>query len=104
MARTRPRGFGVGPRNLWGIMGQEMNQDTVVYFNNRFLPLAEARVGVLTHALHYGTGVFDGIRGYWNAELQELFLLRPLEHYRRWKANCGILHIGVEPAAEVLWE
>ena len=85
-------------------MDQEINQDTIVYFNNRFVPMAEARVGALTHALHYGTGVFDGIRGYWNAELQELFLLRPHQHYRRWKANCGILHIAVEPAAEMLWE
>ena len=38
----------------------------IVYFNGRFVPLAEANVNILTHALNYGTGVFEGIRGYWD--------------------------------------
>jgi branched-chain amino acid aminotransferase len=76
-------------------MDADMTENPIVFFDGRFVPLAEARVSVLTHALQYGTAVFDGIRGYWNAEQQELFLLRPLEHYDRWGANCGILRIGV---------
>jgi branched-chain amino acid aminotransferase len=35
------------------------------------------RVGILTHALHYGTGVFEGIRAYWDESAQELFIMRP---------------------------
>ena len=66
-----------------------------VYFGGQFVPLAEARVGILTHALHYGTGVFEGIRAYWNAAAEELYVLRPREHYQRWLRNCGILHIDV---------
>jgi branched-chain amino acid aminotransferase len=76
-------------------MDTDLTENPVVFFDGRFVPLAEARVSVLTHALQYGTAVFDGIRGYWNAEQQELFLLRPLEHYDRWRANSGILRIGV---------
>ena len=76
--------------------------DVIVYFDNRFVPLRDARVNILTHALHYGTGVFEGIRAYWDDGEQELFLLRPLEHYQRWKKNCGILRIEVPPAAEAL--
>jgi branched-chain amino acid aminotransferase len=57
--------------------------------------MREARVGILTHALHYGTGVFEGIRGYWDKSAEELYLLRPREHYERWKRNCGILRIDV---------
>ena len=38
------------------------------FFRGRIVPYSEARVGVLTHALNYGTGVFGGIRGYWNAD------------------------------------
>ena len=59
-----------------------MNENTTVYFNRQFVPLSEAKVSVMTHALNYGTGVFEGIRGYWDAEQSELFLLRPLEHYQ----------------------
>ncbi len=78
--------------------------EVIVYFDNQFVPLRDARVNILTHALHYGTGVFEGIRAYWDNREQELFLLRPLEHYQRWKKNCGILRIAVPPAAEALCE
>ena len=61
------------------------NPKTIVWFNNQFVPLAEANVNILTHALNYGTGVFEGIRGYFDEKRQDLFLVRPVEHYERWK-------------------
>ncbi len=64
--------------------------------------MREARIGILTHALHYGTGVFEGIRAYWDEAEQELFIVRPLEHYQRWKQNCGILRIDVPLSPEEL--
>lgn len=76
-------------------MQLEADPNLIVYFNGQYIPMAEARVGILTHALHYGTGVFEGIRAHWNEAQQELFVLRPLEHYERWVRNCGILHIAV---------
>ncbi len=81
-------------------MGPTANPEIIVWFDNRFVPLGEARVSILTHALHYGTGVFEGIRGYWSDSEEELFLVRPLEHYQRWQANCGILrlHVPCTPA------
>jgi len=72
-----------------------MKSDPVVYFENQFVPMGEAKVSVLTHALNYGTGVFDGIRGYWDPRANELYLVRALEHFTRWLANCGILRIDV---------
>jgi branched-chain amino acid aminotransferase len=66
------------------------------------VPLAEARVGILTHALNYGTGVFEGIRAHWDEDSNELYVFRPLEHYERWKQNCGILRIEVGLSAEEL--
>lgn len=83
-------------------MKTETAPNVTVYFNNQFMPLQDARVGVLTHALHYGTGVFEGIRAYWNAEQQELYMVRLLEHYQRWKKNCGILRIDVPMSPEEL--
>ncbi|MGC4052760.1 MAG: branched-chain amino acid transaminase [Paludibaculum sp.] len=67
------------------------NQDVLIYFNNQFVPLRDANVNILTHGLNYGTGVFEGIRGYWVPEEEELFLVRCEDHYHRWKANCRIL-------------
>lgn len=76
------------------------NPNTIVWFNNQFVPLAEANVNILTHALNYGTGVFEGIRGYYEEEQQDLFLVRPLEHYERWKRNAGIIRIAIPPTAK----
>lgn len=85
-------------------MQADVDQNLIVFFGGEYVPLREARVGILTHALHYGTGVFEGIRGYWNEEEQQLFLVRPVEHFERWKQNCGILRIDVPESAERLSE
>lgn len=83
-------------------MKAETNPNTIVYFNSQYVPLRDANVSILTHALHYGTGVFEGIRGYWDEAQQELFLMRPIDHFLRWKRNCGILRIDVPMTAEML--
>jgi len=82
----------------------EPNPDTIVFFNNEFVPLRDAKVGILTHALHYGTGVFEGIRGYYDEPQQDLFLMRPTDHFARWKRNCGILRMQVPLTAPQLNE
>ena len=83
-------------------MQAEANENVTVFFGNRYVPLAEARVSILTHAFNYGTGVFDGIRGYWDEKQRELFLVRPEDHFARWKRNCGILHMDVPVTAAEL--
>ena len=80
------------------------NPNTVVWFQDKFVRLAEANVNILTHALNYGTGVFEGIRGYYDDRTKEIFLMRPMEHYERWKQNCGILRIKVPPKSAELCE
>jgi len=83
-------------------MKAEAAPNLIVYFNGQYIPLCEARIGILTHALHYGTGVFEGIRAYWDEPAQQLFIVRPHEHFERWKQNCGILRIDVPPPADEL--
>lgn len=83
-------------------MKAEADPNLIVYFGGQYMPLCEARVGILTHALHYGTGVFEGIRAHWDEVTEELFVLRPAEHYERWKQNCGILRIDVPASVEEL--
>ena len=85
-------------------MQAEADPKLIVYFGGQYMPLGEAKVGILTHALHYGTGVFEGIRAHWDAAAQELYLMRPVEHFERWKQNCGILRIHVPLGAEALAE
>jgi branched-chain amino acid aminotransferase len=61
------------------------------YFRGRIVPYSEAKIGVATHALNYGTAVFGGLRGYWNEENQRLFVFRPLDHFRRFLNSCRLL-------------
>ena len=84
------------------MIAETPNPSTIVWFNNDFVPLAEANVNILTHALNYGTGVFEGIRGYYDDQQQELFLVRPVEHYERWKRNAGMLRIDIPAEAREL--
>jgi branched-chain amino acid aminotransferase len=83
-------------------MHVEADQNLIVYFDGRYMPLRDAHVGILTHALHYGTGVFEGIRAHWDEALRELFVLRSQDHYERWKKNCGILRIEIPPSPDEL--
>ena len=53
------------------------------YFEGRIVPMSEAKVSVATHALQYGTACFEGIRGYWNEQQQQLYILKMREHYER---------------------
>lgn len=63
------------------------------YLNKQFLPLEEAKIGVMTHCLHYGTGVFEGIRGNWNSQKKQIYLFRLKEHYQRLLDGCHVLNI-----------
>ena len=81
---------------------QTPDPNTIVWFQNRYVRLAEANVSVLTHGFNYGSGVFEGIRGYYYAQEKELFLVRVQEHYERWKRNCSLLRIQVPESADEL--
>jgi len=72
------------------------------FFQNQFLPLSEAKLGVMTNFLHYGTAVFEGIRGNWNSEQKQLYLFRMKEHYERMHAGCQVLKIDLSYTVEEL--
>ena len=60
-----------------------MDLPKYAFFEGKIVPFEEAKISVATHALHYGTGAFGGLRGYWNEEKKKLYIFRPYEHYRR---------------------
>ena len=74
----------------------------LAYFGGEYIPASEAKVGVMTHALHYGTAVFEGIRCNWNEEEEKLLIFRPLDHYRRLAEGAKILRMELPFSAEEL--
>jgi branched-chain amino acid aminotransferase len=74
------------------------------FFQGEIMPLENANVNIATHALNYGTGCFEGIRAYWNAENEQLYILKGIEHYRRFLNSCRILRIECPYTAEELLE
>ncbi len=67
----------------------------LAFFRGQVVPLSEARVSVTTHALHYGTAVFEGIRGNWNADHDKLYVFRMREHYERFIQGCRIMMLNI---------
>jgi len=65
------------------------------FFKGEFVPLEEAKVSIMTHALNYGTGCFEGIRAYWNQDEEQLYVFRLGEHYERLHKNCRILFLDL---------
>ncbi len=65
------------------------------YFQKQFVPLSEAKIGIMTHGFNYGTGVFEGVRGNWNGEQGQMFLFRMRDHFERFTRSCRILKIDL---------
>src|SRR4030067_1017958 len=72
------------------------------YFKGKIMPSSEANIGVLTHALNYGTAVFGGMRGYWNSEEEQLFIFRPTDHFRRFLNSAKLMCIEINHTVESL--
>jgi len=53
------------------------------YFEGKIVPIEDAKISIMTHAFNYGTAAFGGVRAYWNDDDQELYIFRPLDHFRR---------------------
>jgi branched-chain amino acid aminotransferase len=65
------------------------------YFQKKFMPLTEAKLGIMTNFMHYGTAVFEGIRGNWNEDRRQVYLFRLKEHYERLLNGCKVLKMQV---------
>lgn len=72
------------------------------FIRGGFVPLSEATVSVTTHAFNYGTGVFEGIRAYWNPEEKQLYGLDLLPHYQRIHRSARLLQMEVPHTPEEL--
>ena len=57
-----------------------------IWFDGKLVPVNMAKVPVTTHAIHYGTSIFEGIRAYWNSK--NLYVFRLKDHIKRFR-NSG---------------
>ncbi|HEU4759233.1 MAG TPA: branched-chain amino acid transaminase [Dehalococcoidia bacterium] len=73
------------------------------YFKKQIVPLAEAKIGIMTHAFNYGTAVFEGIRGNWNPDDEQLYVFRLKEHFDRLRRSCRIMRIDFPYSDEELY-
>jgi len=85
---TLPRG--AAPDTAWA------------FLNGKLVPIRDAKIGVMTHAFNYGTGVFEGIRAYWNAEHEQLYGLHLREHFARLHRSCNIMRIALPHSVDEL--
>lgn len=72
---------------------------TLAFFNDQFVPIEQAKISVMAHAFNYGTAVFEGIRGYWNAAHEQLYVFRLREHSERLLQSGHLLHMKIPYSA-----
>ncbi len=79
-----------------------MTRSDVIWMNGEFVPYDEAKVHVLTHALHYGTGVFEGVRCYDTEVGPAVF--RHQQHVDRLFASAGLYYMDIPFSREQIRE
>ena len=72
------------------------------YLDGRYVPIDEAKISIATHAFNYGTGCFEGIRGYWNDDQRQLHLVKLEAHFRRFLNSAKLFRIEVGKTVEEL--
>lgn len=81
-----------------------MNPGPVAYFEGKYVPSEEAKISVMTHAFNYGTGLFEGVRGYYNAEEDRVLVFRLKEHVDRMVRNMRILCMEIPESPDDIAE
>lgn len=70
--------------------------------NGKVVPTEDARIHILSPAVKYGTNVFEGIRGYWNAGQKELHIFKLTEHLQRLQFSMKVMRFGDTFAVDYL--
>jgi branched-chain amino acid aminotransferase len=76
----------------------------VCYFQGDYVKLGDAKISIMTHAFLYGTGVFEGIRAYWNPDEKQLYALRVREHIVRLRNSSKIMLMAELPSVDEFTE
>jgi branched-chain amino acid aminotransferase len=76
----------------------------ILFMNGEFIPAERGVISVRTHGFSYGTGCFEGIRGYWSKEDRQIYLFRLREHYERLLRSAKILRMELPYTIDQLVE
>ena len=79
-------------------------QPKFAYYKGEIVPFEQATISIMNHTFNYGTGAFGGLRGYWNEDEEQLFVFRPLDHFRRLLNSAHVLMFDMDYTAEGLTE
>jgi branched-chain amino acid aminotransferase len=93
---------GVETRAKAAVKKPAEHPNTWVFFAGDFVRYHDAKLGLMTHALHYGTAVFEGIRAYWNPEKEQLYLLQAAAHYDRMQRSANVMRMKLPYTTEEL--
>ncbi|TMD29714.1 MAG: hypothetical protein E6I92_00455, partial [Chloroflexi bacterium] len=77
-----------------------VHPNTWVFFDGDFARYHDVKLGLMTHALHYGTAVFEGIRAYWNQKKGQLYLLAAAAHYDRMHRSANVMRMKLPYSTE----
>jgi branched-chain amino acid aminotransferase len=83
-------------KNLRGEQVNQKRYPRFMFYGQEIVPYDQARVHVLTPAVKYGAIVFEGLRAYWNATREELYVFRMADHFRRLADSLKVARI-VQP-------
>src|SRR4028119_1472246 len=72
------------------------------YHDGELQRMGDVRLSPATHALNYGTGVFEGIRAYWSEERGTLQVLKLREHYERFEKSCRLFRLELPQTVDGL--
>ena len=79
-----------------------MEKSKYIWYNGKFVPWEKATTHVLSHGLHYGSGIFEGIRAYSNKK--DTYIFRLKEHYDRFYNSAKVAFIKLPYTQKTLEE
>ena len=71
-----------------------------VWFDKKYVLTEKAQVPITTHAIHYGTSIFEGIRAYWNGKNLHVFRLD--EHVKRFRKSGQFYNISLNYSDKII--
>ena len=94
--------MGVEAKSKAAVKKPAGHPNTWVFYEGEFGRYQEIKLGLMTHALHYGTAVFEGIRAYWNEKTSQLYLLQAAAHFERMKRSANVMRMTLPHSTEEL--
>jgi len=80
-----------------------INETKLIWRDGEMVPWAEATTHILTHGLHYGTAVFEGMRAY-NTKHKGVCVFRNREHFERFVYSARVYRLGMNHSVDALMD